>query len=228
MRALIEVFFRPAALFEALPSRPASWLLPLILNALLAVAVSWMVPHYVGRETAIRQGAQAAKMNPEQTAALVKQLTRPGNIAGGYVFLAVEFLLFQLILAGALYAFALMSSRPPDFGPMLSMVALALFPYMLVVAGATFAALATASDPTKLNSLNLLPTNPAAFEDPNSLGKGIYGLLSSVDGLVFLEIGLLSLGLSRLTKWSYGLALGAIGGLWVLYMSVKTVMGLMF
>ena len=230
MKELLEVFVRPIAVFEGLPVRKtiSTWLVPLILNTLLMVLLSWMVPHYVGREKAVRQAAQVSKMNEPQTAALVRQLTKPGNIAAGYVFLAVEVVLCQLVLAGALFAFCLMSSRPPEFGPVLAVVSLSVFAYLAVLTAGSFAVLASASDPGKLNSLNLLPTNPAAFRDPDSLGKGIYSLLGSLDLLVFAAMGLMAAGIAKVAGWRYWAGLCSVGGLWVFYLSVKTVVSLMF
>ncbi len=230
MKELLEVFFRPVALFESLPTRKgvSPWLVPLILNALLMVLLAWMVPHYVGREKAVRQAARVSKMNEVQTAQLVRQLTRPGNIAVGYVALAVEVVLFQLVLAGALFAFCLMSSRPPEFGPVLAVVSLSVFAYLAVLSASSFAVLASASDPGTLNSLNLLPTNPAVFENPDSLGKGLYSLLASLDLLVFLAMGLMAAGIAKVSGWKYWAGLSSVGGLWIFYLSVKTVISLMF
>jgi hypothetical protein len=229
-KALLEVFYRPSGLFRELLSLDGYplWVVPMMLNVVLSLALAWMIPHYVGREHAIRQGAQASKMDARQTERLVQQLTAPGNVEAGYKFLAVEVALFHVILAGALFAFGLMTAEPPEFGPLLAMVGLCLFPYELVLTGGTWLVLATAPDPRALNSLNLLPTSPAAFLDPNSLGKGIHSLLGSIDGLVFADIGLLSLGFSRLTKSGILTGLGAVGGLWIFFLSVKTVISLMF
>ena len=65
------------------------------------------------------------------------------------------------------------------------------------------------------------PTNALAFVNRAGLPKGLDSLLAELDILSFLEIGLLSLGFSKLTRRSIFAGLAAVGGIWVLYVSVK-------
>ena len=230
MKALLQVFYSPGTLFGTLPEQSGFpvWVLPLILNALLILSVTWMVPHYIGRSNVARQQARMLKMNPEQTEQMVKRSNEARSETAGYVVSVLGSLLYQVMVAGALLAFALMSRRPPTFPAVLSLVTLAMFPYYLVVAGMTLLILSNAPDPPSLNSLNLIATNPAAYLDPNSLGKGVYGLLSSLDALSLGQVGLMGYGFAKLTRSSLFAGLGAVGALWVLYLSVKILLSLMF
>jgi hypothetical protein len=60
------------------------------------------------------------------------------------------------------------------------------------------------------------------------MAKGLYSLLSSIDILSFGEIGLLALGFSRITRTNLFFGFAAVGGLWILYVSSKMALSLLF
>jgi hypothetical protein len=66
----------------------------------------------------------------------------------------------------------------------------------------------------------------AAFVNKAETSKGLYALFTSLDLLSFIEIGLLSFGFSKLTKAGFGAGLGAVGGIWVLYVFSKMALSL--
>jgi hypothetical protein len=230
MKALFEVFYQPGKLFESLPERKGAWIAPMIAIALLVVLVSILVPHYMGRENIARQQLESfsARMSPEQMQAAIGAANSPGRIYIGYVAAIIGTALMLLIISGALMAFAMMTSRAPGFPTVLSMVSLAMFPYWLVSTAMTALILIASPDPSALDVRNLIATNVAAYMDKNSMARGLYSLLSSLDILSFGEIGLLSYGFSKIARTNLFFGLLAVGGLWILYVSAKMALSLLF
>jgi hypothetical protein len=111
---------------------------------------------------------------------------------------------------------------------MLSMVSLAQFPYYLVVLLMVTLILTVAPDPGSLSIRNLIATNPAAYMDKDTMAPGLYSLLESVDLLSFAEIALLSYGFGKLTRAGFFAGLAAVMGMWIVYVSVKMALSLLF
>jgi Yip1 domain len=230
MKALFEIFYQPGKVFAALPERKGAWVAPMIAIALLVLLVSNLVPSYVGRENVARQQMEgfSSRMTPEQMQAAVAAANSPQRIYAGYVVAMIGTALMLLIISGALMAFAMMTSRAPGFATVLSMVSLAMFPYWLVSTAMTALILIASPDPASLDIRNLIATNVAAYMDKNSMAKGLYSLLSSIDILSFGEIWLLALGFSKITRTNLFFGFAAVGGLWILYVSAKMALSLLF
>jgi hypothetical protein len=230
MKALFEIFYQPGKVFEILPERKRAWVVPMIAVMLLVLLASILVPHFIGRENVARQQLEnfSSRMTSEQLQAAIQAANSPARIYPGYVVAMIGTALMLLIVSGALMAFAMMSSRAPKFGTVLSMVSLAMFPYWLVSTAMTALILIASPDPTSLDVKNLVATNIAAYMDKNSMAKGLYSLLSSIDILSFGEIGLLAYGFSKITRTNLFFGFAAVGGLWVLYVSAKMVLSLLF
>jgi hypothetical protein len=230
MKALLEVFYQPGKVFEGLPDRRYAWVLPILFDALLVLLITILVPHYMGRENLTRQQLEtfASRMSPEQMQAAIAQANTPARIYMGYVFGVIGTILVLLVISGALMAFAMMTSRTPRFGAMLSMVSIAYFPYWVVVTAMTALILIASPDPTSLNASNLIATNVGAFMNKAETSKGLYSLMTSIDVLSFAEMFLLALGFSKLTKSNLGFGLAAMFGLWALYVASKMGLSLLF
>jgi hypothetical protein len=230
MSALFEVFYQPGKLFASLPERKYAWVLPLIVVSLFGVFGYYLMNKYIGTESMARQSMQmyAGRLSPEQMQQAIAQSTSPGRVITGYIFGFIGTAVAMLVVSGALMSFAMMTSRAPKFGPMLSMVTLAYVPYYLVVMLMMWLTLALSPDPASMDFRNLLATNVGAFMNKNETAKGLYSLMTSMDILSFAEIGLLSLGFSKLTKSKMGVGLGAVLTLWAVYVLAKMGLSLVF
>jgi len=60
------------------------------------------------------------------------------------------------------------------------------------------------------------------------MAPGLYSLLESVDLLSFAEIALLSYGFGKLTRAGFFAGLAAVMGMWIVYVSVKMALSLLF
>jgi hypothetical protein len=81
--------------------------------------------------------------------------------------------------------------------------------------------LLAAPDRSVLDINNLLATNVGAFMDKDTMSKGLYALLSSVDVLSFAEIGLLSYGFAKVNRTSISFGLFSVLSLWFVYVLIK-------
>ncbi|HEU5021301.1 MAG TPA: YIP1 family protein [Bryobacteraceae bacterium] len=221
MPELIEVFTQPGALFTSLPERRVPWLSPLIANTLLLTASTAATLNVVGMELIMRQRLANSNMSPEQMQQAIQRASSPVATYFSYGAVAVGTPLAMLAIAGALFAFGLMTKRAPKYPSMLAMVCLAFFPYFLVTVVMTVIVLFAAPDKSALDLSNLLATNVGAFVSKSDTSKGMYSLLTSLDLLSFFEIGFMSFGFSKLTKSGLFGGLGAVGSLWVLYVLCK-------
>lgn len=228
MKALIEVFYQPGKVFASLPERKHAWLAPLLIDMLLVLAISMLTIHIIGMENIVRQRLEATHMSQEQMQVAMSRANSPIQLYVSYIASFLGTGLALAVIAGALTAFGMMTSRAPSYGAMLAMVALAFFPYWVISGVMTAAFLLTTPDTGSLDINNLLATNAAAFMDKNSMPKGLYSLLSSLDVLSFMELSLLTLGFSKVTRSGIGGALAAVGGLWIFYISTKMAISLLF
>jgi hypothetical protein len=226
MKTLLEVFFQPGKVFSSLPQRRAAWVAPLLANTILLVLSTAITVNVLGMDLIMRQRLASSSMSAGQMQQALARAASPVTTYVTYAAVAFGTPLSMLIVAGALFAFGLMTRRAPKFGDMFAMVNLAFFPYFFVVVLMTALVMIAAPDKTALDVSNILATNLAAFVSKSETSKGLYALYTSVDVLSFIEIGLLSCGFSNLTGTGFAAGFGAVGGLWLLYVFCKMAMSL--
>jgi hypothetical protein len=226
MKALIDVFFQPGKLFSSLPERRAAWVLPLAINVILILASTAVTINVLGMDLIMRQRLASSSMSADQMAQAMKNGTSPAAVYITYAAVLFFSPIFMLIVSGILFAFGMMTSRAPKFGSMLAMVNLAFFPYLLITFLMTTLVIVVAPDKTALDVNNILATNVAAFVSKSATSKGLYALYGSLDILSFLEFAFMSYGFSKLTKAGFASGLGAVGGMWILYVLCKMALSL--
>lgn len=226
--SIIEVFYQPGKLFASLKDRRAAWVLPLIVDILLVVAVAFATVQLIGMETIVRQRLEGTRLSPEQMDIALQRSRSPAQAYITFAGAALSTPLTLLAIAGILTIFAMVSSRQPKFSTMFSMVTLAFLPYSLVSGLMTTIVLFASPDRTTLDITNLLATNPAAFMDKATTSKGLYSLMTSLDLLSFGEIGMLSYGFSKVTKTGLGSGLFAVITIWILYVLAKVGIAMLF
>ncbi len=229
MISVLEVFYQPGKLFEKLPEKPHSWLLPLLADMAVLVASSAVMTKLVGLDTIMRQRLmQNSRMSPEQMQQALNRMASPAMAYIGYAGAAVSAILILLLLAGALAVFALMADRKPKFATMFSMVSLAMLPYWVISLVMTTGVLLASPDRTSLDFTNLLATNVGAFVDKATAPKFLYSLMTSVDALSFVWIGFLAYGFSKITRAGSGTGWGAVLTLWFLFVLSRALAASLF
>jgi hypothetical protein len=214
---ILEVFYQPGKLFSSLETRRAAWVLPLLITTVLTVATSYTAIQKIGMANIVRQQVEGLRLSPEQMQQAMDRATSPAQlyITEGATVIAVPFI--TLVIAGILTVFALIGSRQPKFGTNFSMVALAYLPYTLITAVMAILVVSIAPDPSTLDVNNLLSTNIGAFMDKDMTPKFLLSFLTSMDILVFGEIGFLAYGFSKVNRTSLGFGLVAIGLPWFIF-----------
>jgi hypothetical protein len=216
MFSVVEVFYQPGKLFESLPERPSAWVFPLLVDIAILVASVAALINLVGIESMVRQRLQTTTMSPEQMQVAMQRMNSPAAVYFTYGSAAIGGIVTVFAVAGLLMIFAMMAERKPKFGSMLSMVSLAFLPYWLIAGVMTTLVLIASPDRTSLDFTNLLATNVATFVDKTTTAKGLYSILTSIDLLSFLPIGMLAYGFSKVIRASFGTGLGAVLTLWIL------------
>jgi hypothetical protein len=219
--AIFEIFYAPGKLFASLENRKAAWLAPLLLGALFLALTTWGVVHYIGMETVMRQQLENTRLTPEQMQLAMNRANSPGQVYATYAGTVIVGILSVLLIAGLLTVFALMGSKEPKFGTNFSAVALALLPYRVVICLMTLLVLVASPDRTTLDVTNLLATNLGAFMNKETTSKSLYTLLSQLDVLSFVEIGLMSYGFSKVNRTSLGFGLFSVISLWIIYVFIR-------
>jgi hypothetical protein len=226
--AIFEIFYAPGKLFASLENRKAVWLAPLLLGALFLALTTWGVLHYIGMETVMRQQLESTRLTPEQMQVAMNRANSPGQVYATYAGTVIVGILSVLLIAGLLTVFALMGSKEPKFGTNFSAVALALFPYRVVICLMTLLVLVASPDRTTLDVTNLLATNVGAFMNKETTSKSLYTLLSQLDVLSFVEIGLMSYGFSKVNRTSLGFGLFSVISLWLIYVFIRVGVSALF
>lgn len=226
MKPLIDVFFQPGKLFSSLPERRAAWVVPLLINVILLLASTAVTINVLGMDLIMRQRLASSSMSADQMQQAMKSGTSPAAVYITYAAVVLFSPIFILLVSGILFAFGMMTSRAPKFSAMFAMVNLAFFPYILITTVMTSLVIIAAPDKTALDVNNILATNVAAFVNRAQTSKGLYALYNSLDILSFLELGFLSYAFSKLTKAGLAAGLGAVGGMWILYVFSKMALSL--
>jgi len=226
--AFFEIFYAPGKAFAGLENRKGAWVAPLLLGVLCLALTTWGVVHYIGMETVIRQQLESTRLTPEQMQVAMNRANAPGQVYATYGGTVIVGILSVLLIAGLLTVFALMGSKEPKFGTNFSAVALALFPYRLVICVMTLLVLIASPDRTGLDITNLLTTNVGAFMNKETMSKSLYTLLSTFDILSFAEIGLMSYGFSKVNRTSFGFGLFSVLSLWTVYVLIRVGVSALF
>ena len=226
--AILEIFYAPGKLFASLENRKAAWLAPLLLGALFLALTTWGVLHYIGMETVMRQQLESTRLTPEQMQVAMNRANSPGQVYATYAGTVIVGILSVLLIAGLLTVFALMGSKQPKFGTNFSAVALALFPYRVIICLMTVLVLIASPDRTTLDVTNLLATNVGAFMNKETTSRSLYTLLSQLDVLSFAEIALMSYGFSKVNRTSLGFGLFSVISLWIIYVFIRVGLSALF
>jgi hypothetical protein len=226
--AIFEIFYEPGKLFASLSERRSAWIVPLILGILLVLATSVAAIQLIGMDTIVRQQLQNTRLTPEQMQNALNQANTPARVYITYAGALFVGVLSLVLIAGLLTVFAMIGSKQPKFSTNFSMVAVAFFPYRLVVCLMTVLVLFASPDRGSLDITNLLATNIGAFMDKDTMSRGLYTFLSALDILTFAEIGLLSYGFSKVNRTSVSFGLFSVLTLWSVYVLIRVGLSLLF
>lgn len=163
MKALLEVFDQPGTLFESLPERRSAWVAPLLACIVVMTLLTVLTVNLIGMREIMQQRLATSGLNPEQLQQALANADKPAQVYVSYAAAAIVAPVTLLVIAGALTAFGMMTSRAPKFGAMFAMVALAFFPYWLVTGAMSAVIILGTPDRSTLDISNIIATNAAAY-----------------------------------------------------------------
>ena len=223
------VFFDPKKTFEDIAKRP-TWIVPVVLIMIFALAVSMTMGQRIGWERIVRHGMEASsraqQMTPEQREQGVAMGVKIASIMGyvGIIFVPVIYVIMAGVLLGVASG---IFSAGVRFKQVFAVVCYASLTG--VIQSILTIVVICLKNPDEFNSQNPLAFNPAAFMDPDK-NKFLYSLATSLDLFSFWTILLMAVGLKAAAgkKLSFGGALFAVVLPWAVYVLGKSALAGLF
>jgi hypothetical protein len=224
---IFGVLFSPKPTFESIVRKP-SWVLPLILIAVISVGVVCTFSQRVGwRNFMIRQDQQNSRtqkqmesMTEEQRENMINTQTKVAPIFAYVGVVIGPFIAAVVVGAVVMLAFNLIYGTKIGFVPSLAIVSYAWVPGII---GALLGILILfLKDPSTVDLEHLVASNGGAFLADDS-AKWLVTLLTAFDLFAFWNMILTAFGFSAADpkKLSFGKALGTVVGVWLIYVIVK-------
>jgi hypothetical protein len=224
---IFGVLFSPKSTFESIVRRP-TWILPLILIAVVSVGVIFTFSQRVGwREFIIRQDQQNSRtqkqmesMTEEQREKMIDMQTKVAPIFAYVVVVVGPFIAAVVVGAVLMLAFNLVYGTKIGFLPSMAVVSYSWVPGII---GALLGILILfLKDPSTVDLDHLVASNAGAFLADDS-ARWLVTLLTAFDLFVFWNIILMAFGFSAADpkKISFGKALATVVGVWLIYVIVK-------
>jgi len=218
------VFFEPKKTFEDIARRP-TWVVPLVLIIVCALATMFLFSQHVGWERFFRQQMETnprmAQLTPEQrdqALAIQMKFASVGAVIP-IVIIPISYLIISAVLLGVV---AGIMSAPVKFKQVYAIMCYAGLTG--VVSSILTVAVMFLKNPDQFNLQNPLAFNPAAFMDPTTSSKFLYSLATSIDLFSIWTILLVATGLKAAAgkKLSFGGALFAVVLPWAVYVLGKS------
>jgi len=221
---LTGVLFEPGKTFEDVARKP-TFLVPLVIVILCALAVTITFSQHVGWDRFIRQqfetSSRAAQMSAEQREAAIAmqaKFTPAFSLVGIIVGIPIYYTVAAAVLLGVM---AIMSAKV-KFKQVFAVMAYAGI--IGVVSSALTIIVMFIKNPDQFNLQNPLAFNPGAFMDPTTSSKFVYSLASSLDLFSIWSIILIAIGLKAAAgkSVSFGGALTAVIIPWAIFVLGKS------
>src|SRR5450432_4227660 len=221
MLGLLQIFYSPGEVFERVRER-AAWFPPILALFLIGLASGATLGSMVSMSTIVRKQMES---NPR----LVEQLGPEGiervsnNPAYKYLWYigAVAVPITVVVIAGIFLGGLSVTGGRASFKQVLGATAYTWFPYSVLLTAMSILIVYLSADRADLNFKNLVATNAGAFLDPQTTSKPLYSIASSLDLLSFGLIGMLSYGLSKVSKSPMGTCVGIVFVVWAIYVLGK-------
>jgi len=227
---LTGVFFEPSKTFEDVARRP-TFLVPMVLVMICALAVTVTFSQHVGWERFMRQqfenSPRAAQLTPEQRESAISMQMKIVPITSTVGVLVVIPLYYTVASAVFMAILAILSAKV-KFKQIFSVMAYA--GVIGVISSLLTIVVMFMKNPDQFNLQNALAFNPGAFMDPQSGSKFVYSLASSLDLFSIWGIILIALGLKAAAgkSISFGGALATVVIPWAVYVLGKSALAGVF
>ena len=229
---IINTFIAPSKTFSDL-RRNAKWWAPWLLIAVFSVAFIFTIGKQIGYEQvsknqierSAKQAEQFDKLSPDQQATRLQISAKFFRIfAYGSPFLI---LFFTLISTTALWAtFKVGAAADTTFG---QAYAISMYAGLPGIIGAILGivSLFAGVSPEGFDINNPVGTNLAYFLDPDTTGKFVRGMASSLDVLIIWSIILTGIGYSCTSKVKRSTAIMIVAGWYLVYKLITSALATM-
>ena len=226
---IINTFIAPSKTFSDL-RRSAAWWGPWLLIAIASIVFIYAINKQVGFEQVSKnqiahssRAEQFDKLPPDQQA---KQLQVSSKIISVFAYGSPALiLLYYLIAATALWAtFKVGAAAQTTFSQAFAIFMYASLPAVIGAILGTVALFAGAN-PEGFDINNPVGTNLAYYLDPDTTGKFVRGLASSLDIINIWTIALVGIGFACTSKVKRSTAIAIVAGWYVFYKVVASALG---
>ena len=225
MKELIEVFYEPGKVFDAVRERRI-WVAPFLAGILLTVILIIYATNTIGGGNIMRQQLEgskfAANMPEEQKEKAIADADRPAVIYRNSAIGAVGIAIFTLLIAGLVLGVAAIGGGKISLAQALGTISYASWPITVVRSVLSMIVLIVATDKSVLNPQTLLAFNAGAFLDKNAVAKPLFALATAIDLFIFAQIYLTAFGIARVAHISFTKALIGLLVIWAAF----TVLGM--
>jgi len=212
---LIGVFFSPKSTFQDIAARP-SWLVPVILMAILGAGVAFVMNQKVDwRDVSskrLEESPRAANLSPEQKE---QQISIGAKVSPWFAWgIGIFWPIVQALVVGAvlMLAYNLIGGAGARFGTSMGIVAHAYFPWIFY--SLLFIVILFLKAPGTVDLENPIATNVGSFL-PESTPKALMSLGMSLDIFSIWTMILISIGFTAVNpKKLAGKALGIVLSVW--------------
>jgi len=218
---IINTYIAPSKTFTDL-RRSAAWWGPWILISIFSIAFMITIGKQVGFEqiskNQIEHSKRAEQFDKLPADAQAKQLALSGKIIGGIGYASpLVILLISLISTTALWAtFKVGAAAETTFGQAYAIVMYAGLPG-IVGAILGIISLFAGVNPEGFDINNPVGTNLAYYLDPDTTGKFVRGMASSIDLITIWSIVLMGIGFACTSKVKRSTAIMIVVGWFVFY-----------
>jgi len=224
---IFGVLFSPKPTFESIVRRP-TWVLPIILLVFVGIAVTTVITERVGWRAVIDREIESSpkaqkrleQLPPEKRDDALNTRAR----VTPYVLYAIN-VLFPFIVAVAAGAIFLAVFNLGVGAKITLKTSMVVFAYAWVpasIAGLLGILVLFLKDPSTVDVKNLVASNPGALMSDDS-PKWLVTLLTSLDLFSFWTLLLMAIGYRAADpkKISFGTALGAVVGVWLIFVIIR-------
>jgi len=225
---VINVFFSPGKTFESIARKPG-FFLPILLLLVVTVGGGFLVvPKLDGGKIVDmqidRMEEQGRTIGDEERETMEKVIgvtTRLQPVIGA-VFLVIMVLVVPSIYHGIATAAGKATSWKAVFGAYSHVQMVQLIKGLLML----FVMLPRKSiDPTRIQGL--LKSNVGAFLDPETTNRVAMAFLSQIDVFEIWAVILGTIALTKVTRFKTGAAVAIVGGLWLLWVVVTSLLAML-
>lgn len=220
---IIGALFSPKPTFESIVQKP-TWLLPLVLIALLGLATTFLYGQHVGWRSfmakQIEESPRTQNMPQDQKEQIIDQQTKYAPVFGYVAVIVFTFGGTVVIASVLLGAFNLVGGGSLKFKQSLAIASYASVP--VIVTQILGILMIFIKDPATIDIRTLVASNVGAFM-PDDTSKALLSLCQSLDIFSFWIMALMGVGYSAANprKLSFGKAFSIVFVCWLIYVIAK-------